>query len=307
MEEIEVSTPAAVVSPKRILLLGASGMLGSDVLRAIENSIHSVYAPTHKEIDVARPDDLEHIRRFDEGKFDWIINCIAYTGVDQAESEMMAANRLNGVAPGLIAYVAKSMGARFIHISSDFVFDGGARSPYREDAPTKPVNAYGRTKLFGEQNAIKENPDTIIVRTSWLYGPNGKSFPRTMIEAWLAGKELKVVDDQIGTPTYAADLAQVLMGLIDADAAAGVYHAAGPDIMTWHEFALRAITAYRDLILKSNQAIDVAPVPSSAWPTPAKRPAYSALGCTKLEGLALAPLPSTDISLAAFVSRLKLG
>lgn len=303
--EPEVSTPVA--APKRILLLGASGMLGSDVQRAIESSIHSFYAPTHKEIDVARPDDLEHIRRFDEGKFDWIINCTAYTGVDQAESEMMAANRLNGVAPGLIAYVAKSMGARFIHISSDFVFDGGALSPYREDAPTKPVNAYGRTKLFGEQNAIKENPDSIIVRTSWLYGPNGKSFPRTMIEAWQAGKELKVVDDQVGTPTYTADAAQVLMGLIDGDAAAGIYHAAGPEAMSWYEFAKRAITAFRDLVLKSDQPIEVAPVPSSAWPTPAQRPAYSALGCAKLEALALAPLPDVDLSLAAFVARLKLG
>lgn len=288
----------------RILVTGARGLLGTDLCAELRSRGHDTIELDHKACDIGRPDDVELIRRQDYGRLDWIINCAAYTKVDQAEAEIMAANRVNGVGPGLLAYTAKSIGARFLHFSTDFVFDGNATVPYFEDSHPAPRTAYGRTKLFGEQNAVKENPDSVIIRTAWLYGASGKCFPRTMIEAWLAEKPLRVVNDQVGSPTSTTALARLVGDLIAGGIGSGVYHAAGPDAVSWHDFAVRAITAYRDLVIKSDRAIDVVPVPTSEFPTPAHRPAYSALSFEKLAGLGYSPMPSLDLSLAEFVSRL---
>ena len=296
-------------SPKpslRILITGARGMLGTDLCTELRNRGHHTIELDKDEMDITRPDHVEKIRIQDYGRMDWVINCAAYTAVDKAETEFAAANRLNGVGPGLLAIAAKTAGARFLQVSTDFVFDGGANRPITEDSQSNPNTVYGRTKLFGEQNAIKENPDTVIVRTSWLYGPNGKSFPRTMIDAWLAGKDLRVVNDQIGTPTYTADLARLLADMIEGGIPAGIYHAAGPDVMTWYDLATLAVTTYRDEVMKSDQPIAITPVSTADFPTAARRPAYSALSFDKLANLGYTPMPGTAISMAAFASRLRL-
>ncbi len=299
-------TPETLKPSLRILVTGAKGMLGTDVCSELRNRGHDTIELVKDEMDITRPEHVEKIRIQDFGRMDWVVNCAAYTAVDKAETEFAAANRLNGVGPGLLAIAAKTAGARFMQVSTDFVFDGGANSPYPEDSLPNPNTVYGRTKLFGEQNAVKENPDTVIVRTSWLYGPNGKSFPRTMIDAWLAGKDLRVVNDQTGTPTYTADLARLMGDMIEGGIPAGIYHAAGTDIMTWYDFATLAITTYRDLVVKTDQAITITPVTTAEFPTAARRPAYSALSFGKLAGLGYTPMPSTAISLAAFASRLSL-
>jgi dTDP-4-dehydrorhamnose reductase len=178
---------SVAVQPKRVLVLGGSGMLGQEVVRHLADRRWFVAAPSHIELDVTWPQHLEKLRLRDFGEFDWVVNCAAYTQVDQAELEPMAAMNVNGVAPGTIASVCHQNGWSLLHVSTDFLFDGESDTPYTEDNLPSPLGIYGRSKLFGEQNVLSEKPDSLIVRTAWLFGPTGKCFPRTMIEAWLAG------------------------------------------------------------------------------------------------------------------------
>ncbi len=209
---------------------------------------------------------------------------------------------MNGVAPAYLGQACAMQGIRLIHVGTDFVFDGEATKPYFETALTNPMGAYGKSKLAGE-NAVRESgADALIVRTAWLYGPNGGSFPKTMIKAWLAGKTLKVVGDQTGTPTYTADLARVMVDLAERSPEAGIYHAAGPDIVTWHELALRAISAYKAFV-GNNDPLEIEAIATEAWPTPAKRPKYSALSFAKIEALGIQPMRPLDEALEDFASR----
>jgi dTDP-4-dehydrorhamnose reductase len=256
------------------------------------------------ELDITQASSLEQLQKNAFGSFDWIVNCAAYTAVDQAESEIMPATRLNGVAPGLLAFIAKTMGTKLIHLSTDFVFDGAAEHPYHEESLTHPLSSYGRTKRMGEENVQKENPDAIILRTSWLYGPNGKSFPRTMIEAWLVGKSLKVVNDQTGCPTSTHDLSRVIGDVIAADLPGGVYHATGPEVMTWHSFATLATHEAASRLGVAAPVIE--PCLTQDWPTPAPRPKYSVLDNSKLQSAGIAPMRPVVESLQEFINHLAL-
>lgn len=290
----------------KILLTGSAGMLGSDLLRTLVDRGHEVRSPWRIDFDVTAPESIDRLRKGDFGRYDWIINCAAFTAVDQAESDRMAAMRVNAVAPGMLGVATQGCGARVLHLSTDFVFDGGATTPYREDSPTGPVNFYGQSKRMGEENLMKEAPDSVVVRTSWLFGPKGKSFPRTMIEAFRAGKELRVVADQRGRPTYTMDLAAVLADLVERGVAGGIYHAAGPDIVTWWDLAVLSIEA--DLARSGKEIAGVTgaiqPVTTAEYPTPAKRPAYSVLDTTKLEAAGFGPMRPVREALTEFVERL---
>jgi dTDP-4-dehydrorhamnose reductase len=290
--------------PKRILVLGGSGMLGSDVAAEFTSRGHYVEAPSSKERDISNPDHLESLRRRDWGNLNWVVNCAAFTDVDGAEEDRWQAQRINGTAPGVLAYMCAKNDWRFMHISTDFVFDGTHDVPIPEEASTNPIGAYGQTKFAGEKNALKENPDSIIVRTAWLYGPNGKSFPRTMIKAWLAGKDLRVVNDQIGTPSYTADLARVLGDMIESDVDGGIWHAAGSDVMSWHEFATQVNAAYGACCDDTVSSPEITAVSTEEWPTPARRPKYSALSSEKLKNAGITPMRPTTGALVDFVSRL---
>ena len=290
--------------PRRVFLAGAAGMLGSDVLVELQKRGCEVVAPTLEEFDMRIPAHLEHLRVRDFGNLDWVINCAAYTAVDQAESEFFEANQTNGIAPGVLAFICRKNDWRFMHISTDFVFDGSSTEPYTERHVTNPLGVYGQTKLLGEQNALKENPNSIICRTSWLYGPNGRSFPRTMIKAWLEGKDLRVVNDQIGCPTYTAGLARVMADFMEMDAPGGIYHTAGPDAMSWYDFAILALETYRENVLGESREIKIEPVPSTEYPTPAKRPKYSVLSFEKTAELGIMPMRSVPSALAEFCRRL---
>ncbi len=290
--------------PKRILVVGGHGMLGSDLVVELQSRKWTVTAPTIKELDVTRKDHMEKLRVRDFGNLDWVVNCAAYTQVDKAEDEFFVAHQVNGVAPGALAFICAKNDWRFLHVSTDFVFDGRANSPYTEEHITAPLGKYGVSKLMGEQNALNELPSTVVARTAWLFGPNGPNFPRTIIKAWLEGKPLKVVNDQTGSPTYTADLARVLGDLVACDAPGGVVHTAGPDAMTWHELAVLALETYRDAVLGSPRPIDVEPVPTSAWPTKAERPKYSVLSFDKALGLGIQPMRSTPAALLDFCIRL---
>ena len=286
----------------RVLVTGGSGLLGSDLVPELRSRGHEVLVPGHRELDVTSASHLEQLRKDQFQRLDWIINCAAYTSVDKAESERMAAMKLNAVAPGALGAVAQVIGARLITISTDFVFDGEAQTPYTESAPTHPIGVYGQSKQMGEVNALRENLGAIVVRTSWLYGANGHCFPKTMIRAFEAGKSLRVVSDQVGKPTSTVDLARVLVDIAELKPNPGIYHAAGPEAMSWFDFAklsLKTYTETHDL----NQDLDLNPVATSEYPTPAKRPAYSVLSTAKIEGLGIAPMRPVIESLIEFCAR----
>jgi dTDP-4-dehydrorhamnose reductase len=295
---------ATAPKPKRVFVTGGHGMLGSDLVVELQGRGWTVTAPNIKEFDLRRKDHLESLRVRDFGNLDWVLNCAAYTDVDEAESDFFAAHQVNGVAPGALAFICEKNDWRFLQVSTDFVFDGLSREPYTERHVAAPQGKYGMSKLMGERNAIENHARTVVARTAWLYGPNGRSFPRTMIKAWLEGKPLRVVSDQTGSPTYTADLARVLADLVACDAPPGIYHTAGPDAMTWHDLALIALETYRDAVLGQKREVSIEPIPTSAWPTPAKRPAYSVLSFEKTASLGIQPMRSTPAAMLDFCLRL---
>ncbi|MCH1882324.1 dTDP-4-dehydrorhamnose reductase [Agrococcus sp. ARC_14] len=255
----------------RILVTGGTGMLGVDVVDALAG--HDVRAVGSAELDIR---DAEACMRAatDHGgaPVDAIVNCAAYTRVDDAESDEGAAFALNALGPANLAAAARAVGAVLLQVSTDYVFDGDASAPYAEDAPVAPVSAYGRTKAEGERLAREANPDTIVVRTAWLYGAGGPSFPRTMLR--LAGERetLTVVDDQRGQPTWTRDLAAQLRALLEADVRSGVFHGTNEGQATWFDFA-RAVFAEAGLDPER-----VRPTDSAGFVRPAPRPAWSVLG-----------------------------
>lgn len=277
-------------------------MLGSDLMQLLTAEGKEAKGLTHAELDVTNPEDIAKLSTGEFGEPDWIVNCTAYTAVDNAETETREATELNTIAPGYLATAAEQLGAKFIHISTDFVFDGNATKPYREDAPTNPLGAYGRTKRDGEEAVMGNNQNALIVRTAWLYGPNGNSFPKTMIKAHLAGRQLKVVADQTGCPTYTADVAQFIVERIDKNDFPGIYHCVGHEAMTWRDFAIQAIEAYQRAN-GQNISVDIEPIKTEDWPTPAQRPKYSVLADTKTD---FKPRTVYE-ALAEFVSKLDLS
>lgn len=290
---------------KRVIVFGGAGMLGTEVTDLLRSAGHDVISLSFQEFDITFERDLKKFEQSEWGSRDWAINCAAYTQVDKAESENMACLRINGMGPGLLAAICKLRGTRFLHFSTDFVFDGLSNQPYKESDHTNPLSIYGKSKILGEQNALRESEDSIILRTSWLYGSQGPCFPRTMIKAWLAGKTLRVVDDQTGCPTYSRDLAQIVVDIVNSPIPGGIYHATGNESMTWRDFAELAIKAYADRHdLKT--PVHIEGIPTSEYQTPAQRPAYSVLNCEKLFNLGYRIGTSTKQSLADFCQRLDI-
>jgi len=280
-------------------------MLGSDLVDDLWSRGLEPTAPSRAELDVSDPVSVAKIAATDLAEeCAWCVNCAAYTKVDQAETDQDAAAAVNAIGPGYVAEACRMKGMRLLHLSTDFVFDGSARSPIAEDAPANPLGAYGRTKLQGEEAALRANPETVIARTAWLYGPIGPSFPRTIIRSWLAGNEIRAATDQTGSPTYTRDLARVLVDLIQRDAPAGIYHTAGPEAMTRHDLAVAALTAYRDMVLRDERPIEVLLAKAEDFPAPAKRPAYSVLGFRKALELGIAPMRPVKDALGDFCRRI---
>lgn len=276
----------------KILLFGGGGMLGTDLREEFARRDWEVVAPSSSEVDITDPIQVAGCA---EVGADWVVNAAAYTAVDKAESDTDSALLLNGVAVGYLGQLCGLTAMKLLQVSTDFVFDGSSSAPYTEDDAVNPLGAYGRSKLEGEDRALAATG--VVVRTSWLFGPNGNSFPRTMLRAAAAGKTLRVVADQFGKPTYTRDLARVIADLIAKDAYPGIYHAAGPDAMTWHEFAVMTLNA-------GGFNVDIEPIRTADWPTPAKRPAYSVLDTGKIESLGIAPMRPISEALAEFVQRL---
>lgn len=280
-----------------ILVTGANGQLGNE-LRLLESGYpdYNFIFLTRQELSIGDTDGVQQI--FKTHRPDWCVNCAAYTAVDKAETERDQAMAINATAAGILAEACARFSTRFIHISTDYVFDGTSSVPYREDDPTGPINTYGETKLLGEQLVMKHNPDAIIIRTSWVYSYFGNNFVKTMMRLMKERESINVVDDQVGSPTYAADLAQVIMHIIaQGSPASGIFHYSNEGRISWYEFAL----AIKDL---TGSSCKVNPIPSSQYPTPAKRPRYSLLDKTKIASTFLVPIAHWKESLETCVRKL---
>ena len=269
----------------RILVTGGRGMLAHAFEATLRKRGQYPFLAPRADCDITDPDAVQAV--FDHVKPTLLINCAAYTKVDLAEKERQQADRINGVGPAVVADWCGSRGAVLVHFSTDYVFDGTLRRPLRPDDPVRPQSAYGESKLVGERNIQKLNPPRwLIVRTAWLYGPNGPNFVQTMLNAARAGKPLRVVNDQVGSPTYTFDLAESTLDLLDRGAA-GIWHVANGGRTTWFQFA-KAI--FDDWGLGP----DLQPITSAEWkktkPDSATRPAYSVFDLGPVEELLGRPM-----------------
>lgn len=254
-------------------------MLGQDLCSRLAGD-HDVVATDRDEVDITDADQVASAVR----GMDIVINCAAWTAVDAAEEEEARAFTLNAVAPQLLARAASATGARLVQLSTDYVFDGHATSPYSEDGPLRPASAYGRTKGAGEWAVRAAGSEHLIVRTAWLYGAGGGNFPKTIASLAAQRDRLEVVSDQVGQPTWTVDVADLVVRLVEHDAPGGAYHATSSGETSWCEFA-RAVVASAGFAPSM-----VSPTTSEAFPRPAPRPAYSVLGHSALEDLGIAPI-----------------
>ena len=253
----------------KIMVTGAAGQLGSEIVELLSKKKNCIcFALDKNELDIT---DLQHVKDA-MGRIhpDVVVNAAAYTQVDKAESEMQAAFCLNARGAANLAAAANAAGAKMCQISTDYVFDGTKREQYFEYDNTNPLGVYGRSKLAGEQLVRQVCPHSFIVRTAWLYGHKGSNFVKTMLRLGQERQTINVVDDQIGSPTFANDLAAFVCRLIESEAY-GIYHGTNSGQCSWYEFAC-AIFAEARLDVK------VKPITTAEYPTPAKRPAYSVLG-----------------------------
>lgn len=286
----------------QILVTGAYGQLGSEIKLLQENYPDWEFCFTDVDsLDITN--ELAVHDFFSENKFDFVVNCAAYTAVDKAESDEQTAHLVNAVAPKILARQAVTAGAKLIHVSTDYVFAGDACTPYAETDKTNPQGAYGRTKLEGEENVLAENPNSIVIRTSWLYSTFGNNFVKTMLRLGKERGELNVVFDQIGSPTYAADLAEAILSIIDSTAkevksfVPGIYHFSNEGVASWFDFALAIFDFAR-------VDCDVKPVLSDQFPTPTKRPHYSVLDKAKIKNTYGIAIPYWRDSLKECIKRL---
>lgn len=270
----------------KALIVGAGGQLGLG-LQAHAPSCTTLSAPARADLDIAdRKAVRRHIASFAP---DIVINAAAYTAVDRAESEPDAARLTNADAAGWLAEAAHAAKAQFAHVSTDFVFDGTTSRPYHPDDTPNPLSVYGRTKLEGEYNVLAACPEALIVRTSWVYAPTGSNFVHTMLRLMAERKEVRVVADQIGTPTLASGLAQALWALL-SHRTSGIFHYTDNGVASWHDFAI-AIQEEALALNMLSHAIPVTPITTAEYPTPAKRPAFSVLDKTATWPLLGMPAP----------------
>jgi dTDP-4-dehydrorhamnose reductase len=272
----------------RYLITGAAGMLGQDLQRALTG--RDVTALTRADLDIT---DAEAVRAAIAGH-NVVLNAAAYTAVDQAEEDEQAAYAINATGVEVLAKAAAEVGAKLVHYSTDYVFQGDATTPYAEDEPRDPLNAYGRTKAAGEKLALAAHPTgAYIVRTAWLYGGGGPNFAKTMVKLAGSHPEITVVNDQLGQPTYTRDLAEQTVRLLDADAPAGIYHGTNSGETTWFDFA-------REIFRRSgNDPERVKPTDSTQFVRPAARPAYSVLGHDAWRAAGLEPMRNWQEALEA--------
>lgn len=263
---------------KKVLVTGKTGQLGQSINKIAANYPNFDFTFVGRdELDLSESSSIE--RFFNNKSFDAIVNCAAYTAVDKAETETELADQINHLAVGQMAAIAKQQNAYFIHLSTDYVFDGTNSKPYQEIDTTNPINVYGLTKLKGEQAVRLINPRGVIIRTAWVYSEFGNNFVKTMLRLGKERDSLNVIADQVGTPTYATDLARVIMKIVltevDRKIQLETYHYSNDGVCSWYDFA-KTIFELADITCKVN------PIETKDYPAPARRPHYSILNKNKI-------------------------
>ena len=267
----------------RVLVTGTHGQVGEAVSRLLAGRAQ-VAAYDRAALDLEKPDDIRFCVR--EARPDVIVNAAAYTAVDRAEAEEARARAVNGVAPGILGEEAKRAGALLIHYSTDYVFDGELERPYVETDATRPLSAYGRTKLEGERAVAASGCRHLVLRTSWVYAPRGKNFMLTMLRLAAERDTLRVVDDQYGAPTSSEQLARATLALLDAGQdRSGIYHATASGSTTWFGFAGAIFEGRRRAVGEGFRIPKLEPIATADYPTPARRPRNSVLSNAKLENV----------------------
>ena len=281
----------------KVLITGAGGQLGQ-TLRGEVPAGMDIVAATSSDLDISNADAVRaYVDAIAPGL---VINAAAYTAVDKAEGDAAAAFRINGDAVGYLSDASRAAGASFVHVSTDFVFDGQAGRPYSPGAPTSPLGVYGASKLRGEQAA---GEDALIVRTAWVYGSRGQNFVRTMLRLMAERDELRVVADQVGTPTWASSLADGIWKLAGAGAN-GIYHYTDSGAASWYDFAVAIQEEATEIGLLDRYA-KIVPIPTSAYPTPALRPHYSVLDKEATTAVLGAPAPHWRANLRLMLRELR--
>lgn len=283
----------------KVLITGSSGQLGQCIKEIClnETDLEFVFV-SRNELDITKQSDVKTF--FDKNKFDFVINCAAYTAVDKAESDIENARLVNVLATKYLAQATAKQNIPFIHISTDYVFDGTISKPRTEIDEVNPINVYGETKLEGEELALEINPQTIIIRTSWVYSKYGNNFVKTMLRLFQEKDEINVINDQIGSPTHAIDLAEALIKIITSKKLSfGIFNYSNEGSCSWFEFASK-IKEYSD------SKIRIHPISTNAYPTPAKRPNFSLLDKTKIKSAYEIEIPKWDDSLRIMLNSFKM-
>ena len=280
-----------------ILITGCNGQLGNEMqLLEASHPQHTYFNTDVAELDITNQDAIEAF--VNDNQIDGIVNCAAYTAVDKAEENEELCTKLNAEAPAYLAAAIGKRGGWMIQISTDYVFDGTQHTPYTEEADTCPNSVYGKTKLVGELNVQKFCAQSMIIRTAWLYSTFGNNFVKTMIRLGKEKPELGVIFDQIGTPTYARDLAVAIFAAIEQGIVPGIYHFSNEGVISWYDFT-KAIHRIAGIT-----TCHVRPLHTSEYPTPAKRPHYSVLDKTKIKSVYGIEIPYWEESLQACVAKL---
>lgn len=276
--------------PKQILVTGANGQLGQSVKEISVNYPNLAFTfVSRTELDITNQEEI--IAYFKANQFDTVINCAAYTAVDLAESDVETARLVNATATKYLAEATAKQAIPFIHISTDYVFDGTVSTPRLETDQVNPIGVYGQTKLEGEEFALAINPQTIVIRTAWVYSKYAKNFVKTMLWLFNEKEEIGVINDQIGSPTNAVDLADAIAQILSKEKLVyGIYNFSNEGECSWFEFASKI----KEI---SNSSIKINPIPTSAYPTPARRPAYSLLDKTKIKETYQISIPNWEESL----------
>lgn len=273
-----------------ILVTGGNGQLGNE-MRVVSKESRNRYIFTDvMELDITNLEAIRYMLKME--RVDVVVNCAAYTNVDRAEEDEIMADLLNNKAAGNLAVVAKEVGATLIHVSTDYVFQGDKNTPYKEDCETSPLGVYGRTKLAGERSIQATGCNYRIFRTSWLYSSYGKNFVKTMQRLTRDKNSLKVVFDQVGTPTYAGDLAAIIYKVIEKDMLdkQGIYHFSNEGVCSWYDFA-------QEVCELSGNTCNIEPCHSDEFPSKVKRPNFSVLDKTKVKETFGAKVPYWKVSL----------
>lgn len=284
---------------RKILLTGANGQLATEIADLCNSSDRYVFL-SRKELDISNKQQIANtLAKYQPGH---LINCAAYTKVDQAEQDRDLAMKINGEGPTLLAQHCVKIACKLLHVSTDYVFDGKGAKPYKVHHPVDPVNFYGYSKLQGELGIQEIDPSAVIIRTSWLYSTYGHNFLKTMLRLGADRATLNVVGDQWGSPTYAADLAKLLIDICESERltqrASGVYHYANAGKTSWAGFA-RKIMEYANLDCK------VSNIDTAAYPTPAKRPAYSVMDKSRIKRLTKCRIPKWQEALSQCIQKIK--